>query len=157
MLARTSFLSRLRAFSTQPPDSTVSPYWVIPTKSSHAGRRRCVKHEALDQLAGFPRFYRSLVESLFPHVSPMQANVEPSEADRACNVTLLIKVCPQDAALMEDQVRHIITQLSYPKKLGAIVLAIDRYEVDVSATVCNRRPGAGQRGGRGAQIGGHGG
>ena len=86
------------------------------------------QHEALDQLAGFPRFYRSLVESLFPHVSPMQANVEPSEADRACNVTLLIKVCPQDAALMEDQVRHIITQLSYPKKLGAIVLAIDRYE-----------------------------
>ena len=86
------------------------------------------QHEALDQLAGFPRFYRSLVEGLFPHVSPIQAKVEPPEADRACDVTLLIKVCPQDAALMEDQVRHIITQLSSPKKFGPIVLAIDRYE-----------------------------
>ncbi|WP_187394538.1 glycosyltransferase family A protein [Zoogloea oleivorans] len=86
------------------------------------------QHEALDQLAGFPRFYRSLVEGLFPHVSPMQTKVEPPEADRACDVTLLIKGCPQDAALMEDQVRHIITQLSSPKKFGKIVLAIDRYQ-----------------------------
>lgn len=86
------------------------------------------QHEALGQLAGFSHFYRSLVESLFPHVLPMQAKVEPPESDRACDITLLIKVCPQDATLIEDQVRHIITQISYPKQLGAIVLAIDRYE-----------------------------
>lgn len=85
------------------------------------------QYEALEQLAGFATFYRSLVESLFPHVRPIRANAGPPQAQTARQVTLLIKVCPQDAALMGDQVRHIVTQLSYPTRAGSIVLAIDPY------------------------------
>lgn len=83
------------------------------------------QHEALEQLTGFATFYRSLVESLFPHSI---ANARPAESNRARHVTLLIKVCPQDAALMEEQVRHIITQLSHPTRPGTTVLSIDRHE-----------------------------
>ena len=85
------------------------------------------QHEALEQLAGFATFYRSLIESLFPNVSTVMANAGLPQAKTARQVTLLIKVCPQDAALMGDQVRHIVTQLSYPTKAGSIVLAIDPY------------------------------
>lgn len=86
------------------------------------------QHEALEQLTGFAIFYRSLVESLFPQVSPVSANAGPLEANSARHVTLLIKACPQDAALMEEQIRHIITQLSHPTKPGTTVLSIDQYE-----------------------------
>lgn len=84
-------------------------------------------HEALGQLAGFAPFYRSLVESLFPKLQPIRGDAGPPPAQSARHVTLLIKACPQDAALLADQVRHIVTQLSYPRRAGTIVLAIDPY------------------------------
>lgn len=84
-------------------------------------------HEALEHLVGFAPFYRSLVDSLFPHLRSIREYAGPPQAHSARHVTLLIKACPQDAALMEDQVRHIATQLSYPRSTGTIVLAIDPY------------------------------
>lgn len=84
-------------------------------------------HEALAHLVGFAPFYRLLVENMFPELQPIRGNASQPQAQRAQHVTLLIKACPQDAALMEDQVRHIVTQLSYPRRAGTIVLAIDPY------------------------------
>lgn len=85
------------------------------------------QYETLEQLAGFIPFYRSLIEGLFPHVSLPEASVSSLQADSAKNVTLLIKACPQDAMLLGEQVRHIVTQLSYPRKAGTVVLALDPY------------------------------
>lgn len=86
------------------------------------------EHEALEKLAGFAPFYRSLVENLFPHVRPIITDAGSPQTRSARDVTLLIKACPQDAALMEDQVRHIVTQLSHPTRAVTIVLAIDSYQ-----------------------------
>lgn len=84
-------------------------------------------HEALEHLVGFAPFYRSLVDNLFPQLRLIRGNTGQPQAQSARHVTLLIKACPQDAVLLEDQVQHIITQLSYPRRAGTIVLAIDPY------------------------------
>lgn len=102
---------------------------VLGNSDHELARRTSIlrQHEALEQLAGFAPFYRSLVESLFPQVQSIRGSVGPLRALSARHVTLLIKACPQDAALIENQVRHIVAQLSYPRRAGTIVLAIDPY------------------------------
>lgn len=82
-------------------------------------------HEALEQLTGFAPFYRSLVTNLFPQLRPTGDKVGPPRPHSVPYVTLLIKACPQDAAQLKDQVQHIVSQLSYPRRAGTIVLAID--------------------------------
>jgi glycosyltransferase involved in cell wall biosynthesis len=85
------------------------------------------QHEAVGQLPSFMPFYRSLVESLFPQLHLTRENAGLPQAQSARHVTLLIKACPQDSDLMADQVQHIVTQLSYPRRAATIVLAIDPY------------------------------
>lgn len=40
-------------------------------------------------------------------------------------VTLLIKVCPQEAKVVDSLVKHIVTKLSYPNRFDEIVIAVD--------------------------------
>lgn len=82
-------------------------------------------HEALARLVGFADFYRELVEGLFPHCRLDLVRPGPEAARPAAPVTLLVKACAQDAATLADQVRHIVTQLSFPVRFESVVLAID--------------------------------
>jgi len=81
------------------------------------------QHEALAELEGFETFYYDLVAQLYPLVNLSEDKpLEPSSAD---DVTLLIKACSQDHASLVDQVAHIVSQLSIPRKFAKVVLAID--------------------------------
>ena len=83
------------------------------------------QHESLDQLKGFGKFYQGLVGQLHPLVAiPCEA---PFILKTAPDVTLMIKVCPQDHASLTEQVGHIVGQLSRPRTFSKVVLAIDPY------------------------------
>lgn len=83
------------------------------------------QHEALAQLDGFEEFYSNLVTELHPLVK-----IQP-EIDRpsllAQDITLVIKACPQDHATLQEQVAHIVFQLSEPRKFLKVVLALDPF------------------------------
>ncbi len=44
------------------------------------------------------------------------------------NVSLLIKTCPQDVATIEENIKHIVKQLSYPNSFFEVVVSIDPKE-----------------------------
>ena len=46
------------------------------------------------------------------------------------NVTLLIKTCPQDTATIEENIKHIVKQLSSPNSFYEVVVSIDTKEQD---------------------------
>lgn len=84
------------------------------------------QHETLGGLRGFADFYRELIESLYPHCSQMDhSQLLPTRREK--QVTLLIKCCAQDAELLAEQVRHIVSQLTYPVAFARMVLLIDPY------------------------------
>ncbi|WP_286240960.1 glycosyltransferase family A protein [Neptuniibacter halophilus] len=83
-------------------------------------------HESLATLEGFNVFYRNLIEELFPHCIDVDESPILPLRDEP-QVTLLIKSCPQDAGLLQDQVEHIVSQLSYPAAFAKKVLLIDPY------------------------------
>ncbi len=83
------------------------------------------QHEALNALPGFADFYRSLIEELYPHCCLAHYESALAPARRAAQVTLLIKTCAQDADSLEDQVKHIVSQLAYPASFVQTVLLID--------------------------------
>lgn len=85
------------------------------------------QHEALAQVPGFADFYRDLVECLFPHCKLNGSADELQPTRHEPRVTLLIKTCGQDADCLDDQVRHIVSQLSYPATFARVVLLIDSY------------------------------
>lgn len=85
------------------------------------------QHEALDTLPGFSDFYRTLIEELYPHCCLAHFDSALPPTRRAEQVTLLIKACAQDAASLEDQVKHIVSQLAYPASFVHTVLLIDPY------------------------------
>ena len=96
--------------------------------SDHEFNRRRTderQHEALDALPGFRAFFRNLVESGFPHLSLSSQRLPRPRA--AGDVSLLIKTCPQDAATIEDQVEHIVSQLAYPASFASVMLVVDPY------------------------------
>lgn len=84
------------------------------------------QHETLDSLRGFTDFYRELIESIYPHCCQMDSS-ELVPLRREQQVTLLIKSCAQDADLLAEQVKHIVTQLTYPAEFFCKVLLIDPY------------------------------
>ncbi len=103
---------------------------VLGNSDHELARRQSLKrqHEALaDDLPGFSRFYRQLVENLYPHCC--LENHKPTLYPQRCaeEVSLLIKACPQDKDLLEQQVYHLSTQLSYPARFHRIILLIDTF------------------------------
>ncbi|MCP9760236.1 glycosyltransferase [Aquitalea sp. S1-19] len=84
------------------------------------------QHETLASLHGFTDFYRELVESLFPHCVQLD-HTEQSPLRIEQQVTLLIKCCAQDSEFLAEQVRHIVSQLTYPIAFASTVLLIDPY------------------------------
>lgn len=84
-------------------------------------------HEALGRLEGFASFYLRLIEDLFPHCRLDGVENPPSPRRCESRVTLLIKACAQDAEILDDQVRHIVSQLSFPASFYSVVLTIDPY------------------------------
>ncbi len=79
--------------------------------------------EALEALPGFSNFYRDLITELHPATKPTYW--QPTIPSHSEQVTLLIKVCAQDAAVMSEQIAHIVTQLSYPVSFARRLLLID--------------------------------
>jgi glycosyltransferase involved in cell wall biosynthesis len=80
---------------------------------------------ALMQLPGFAAFYQQLISALHPHCLVVKHNDNPVPV--CTNVTLLIKACAQDAAGLQQQIAHIVTQLSYPQRFAQVVLLIDSF------------------------------
>lgn len=96
--------------------------------SDHEFNRRRTdqrQHEALDRLPGFRDFFRKLIESSFPHLR-LPTQILPQRRV-AGDVSLLIKTCAQDAATIEDQVEHIVSQLAYPSSFASVILVVDAY------------------------------
>ena len=94
-------------------------------------RRISLKKEedALSEIPGFLEFYSSLMEKnlkniILPFIlknSLLNFNIQK-------NVSLMIKTCAMDADILDNQCRHIVSQLSYPKKFFEIILLIDCYQ-----------------------------
>lgn len=80
---------------------------------------------ALMQLPGFAAFYQQLICTLHPQCLAVKHNDNPVPV--CTNVTLLIKACAQDAAGLQQQIAHIVTQLSYPQRFAQVVLLIDSF------------------------------
>ncbi|MGR5301595.1 glycosyltransferase family 2 protein [Vibrio alfacsensis] len=83
--------------------------------------------EALKALPGFEAFYGELLMQLHPNCSETVVSV-PTPLFKSDSVTLLIKACGQDAAVLTEQVTHIITQLSYPVTFSETILLIDPHQ-----------------------------
>lgn len=83
-------------------------------------------HEALAQLAGFNQFYLEFIRRLHSDMSFPDEDV--IALPRMDDVTLMIKACPQDHAVLSEQVPHIVTQLSRPRRFAKVVLAIDPHQ-----------------------------
>lgn len=83
------------------------------------------QHEVLASLPGFFAFFRQLIETSYPHVQidAYPAAIPPKR--KAADITLLLKACAQDAEFLDVQVRHIVSQLSYPASFASRVLLID--------------------------------
>lgn len=82
--------------------------------------------EALGRLEGFPDFYRRLIMALHP-AGLLPVGTHKAKFDHP-DVTLMIKCCPQDAAVLSVQVRHIVGSLCQSTRFGRCVLLIDGHE-----------------------------
>jgi glycosyltransferase involved in cell wall biosynthesis len=83
--------------------------------------------ESLKELDRFDVFYSELIAEL--HSCKLLNNHQLLENIPARNsdVTLLIKVCAQDAQGLYEQISHIVTQLSYPVRFNKVQLLVDEY------------------------------
>lgn len=86
------------------------------------------QHEALDELPGFKTFFRELIEVAYPHVDIAGYLPVLPAVRHEPQVTLLIKACAQDVDVLDAQVRHIVSQLSYPATFSCRILLLDTYE-----------------------------
>ena len=89
-------------------------------------RKSTVRQEnALKVLPGFEDFYRDLILSLHPN---LEIDIVHHEASRhSTDISLLIKACAQDTEILEHQIQHIVSQLSFPQRFARILLLIDTY------------------------------
>ena len=83
--------------------------------------------EVLAELPGFAAFYRDLLtghaEQLWAgDAAPLFAELSSIEP-----VTLLIKACAMDAAVVEVQVRHIVGHLATPRRFSEVLLLVDPF------------------------------
>lgn len=81
---------------------------------------------SLDALPGFSDFYKELISTLHP--SATHSHWNPPSPSQSVQVTLLIKACGQDAAVLSEQVAHIVSQLSYPVAFTRRILLIDPHQ-----------------------------
>lgn len=98
--------------------------------SDHEFNRRITverQHEALDALPGFREFFQNLIEISHSHVRLSSQTTVPTRLRVAMDVSLLIKTCAQDVEIIEDQVEHIVSQLSYPSGFSTVVMVVDPY------------------------------
>lgn len=84
-------------------------------------------HEALDILPGFAAFFREMIETAYPHVDLARYSPVLPPVRHERQVTLLIKACAQDADTLDAQVRHIVSQLSYPATFSRRILLVDTH------------------------------
>ena len=83
----------------------------------------------LDELPGFAEFYAEvLTEFAYSGWQLAPAPFVPLRLPRAGDVTLLIKACPQDADVLEEQARHIVDQLEWPRRFYQRILTLDSFE-----------------------------
>lgn len=83
------------------------------------------QEDALKTIPGFEAFYRDLIMSLHPDLEA--ASAFHAIAVRTEDTSLLIKACAQDAEILESQVQHIVSQLSYPQSFSRVQLLLDTY------------------------------
>ena len=83
--------------------------------------------EALKALPGFEAFYSELIQQLHPKCAETAVSA-PISSFKSDSVTLLIKTCGQDSAVLTEQITHIITQLNYPVSFADTVLLIDTHQ-----------------------------
>ena len=81
------------------------------------------KNGSVSEMQGFDEFYREVVLGVAE--SFWDKCPSPNIPEIAFNVTLLIKCCAMDYAYIEVQVRHIVRQLSLPRRFNEIILLID--------------------------------
>jgi hypothetical protein len=82
---------------------------------------------ALASLPGFVDFYRELLTEHARRQWRTAGLPEPLELPPAADVTLLIKACAMDAAVVVEQVRHIVGQLESPRRFARRVLLVDPF------------------------------
>lgn len=83
--------------------------------------------ESLKELHGFDVFYSELIAELHSCKLLNNHQLLDTEPTRNSDVTLLIKVCAQDAKGLYEQISHIVTQLSYPVRFNRVQLLVDEY------------------------------
>lgn len=83
------------------------------------------EEETLSSIDGFADFYRRLVMELLPNGLAQSSGVH--DVFTHPDVTLLIKCCPQDADVLDAQVRHIVGSLCSSTGFGLRALLIDSY------------------------------
>lgn len=88
-------------------------------------RSALVAHEALAAIPGFNEFYLELIHSLHPLIKLPDSSSK--EISTAPDTSLLIKACAQDLVCLASQVKHIVSQLSYPQKFHEVLLLIDSH------------------------------
>ena len=82
--------------------------------------------EGFSALDGFAKFYGELIAGLHPACALAKPiNLVRYHHD---DVTLLIKSCPQDAAMLAAQVRHIVGGLRGSNRFARCILLIDSYQ-----------------------------
>lgn len=82
--------------------------------------------ETLSLIPGFSDFYGEVVSSYARRQWSMAVlPPEPEPAVICDDVTLLIKACAMDAAWLRDQVRHIVSQLEWPRRFRERMLLLD--------------------------------
>lgn len=93
--------------------------------------RSTINDFSLKELAGLGAFVNGIFErTILCHAKVLPAVVAQTTSIRdmdaaAAPVTLLIKSCPQDVQTLEQNVRHIVRQLSTPRRFKEVLLSID--------------------------------
>ncbi len=82
---------------------------------------------ALTSLPGFADFYRQLLTEHALRQWRTAGLPEPRALAPASDVTLLIKACAMDVAVLLTQVRHIVGQLEAPRRFARRVLVVDPF------------------------------
>ncbi|MDZ5515755.1 glycosyltransferase family 2 protein [Vibrio fluvialis] len=103
---------------------------ILGNKDEELVRRKSWRRQddALKELPGFEQFYSELITSLHPQCSEPVTSPVPVASFKSDSVTLLIKACGQDAEVLTAQVKHIVTQLSYPVAFAKTILLIDPHQ-----------------------------
>jgi len=88
-----------------------------------------VKPRIWDNLPGFSEFYGSIIEEHLQGVmSTLPSKSEVKVKTERNDVTLLIKACAMDSSYAEEQIIHIVDQLTLATEFKERILVIDSFE-----------------------------